>query len=255
VSQPSSAPPSIGHGGEPGVAIRVRFGATATDGLVLRPITPDDTPFLRDLFASTRADELAATGWSEVECRAFCDSQFDLQDRSYRASFPDARFDVVEADGVPVGRLLVAVREHEVLLLDIALVPGWRNQGLGTLLLRWLQSTAATGHRPLVLTVDVDGPAERLYRRLGFGLLEDGPVHRQLVWRAEAVGPEALDRFLDLAAGDPRLGADLGQAATDDELADRAVAHGLRLGLVFGPAEVVEVQRTNRRAWLERGIR
>ncbi len=244
-----------GASGDPTVPLPVVFGSGGTTGLVLRPVTPEDTAFLRELYASTRADELAVTGWPEAERRAFCDSQFALQDRSYRQSYPEARFDVIEADGSPIGRLLVATGSEERVLLDIALVPGWRNHGVGTLLLRWLQTEAARHRQTVVLTVDVDGPAERLYRRLGFDLRADGPVHRTLAWRAEAEGTEALERFLVLAASDDPLRADLGAATTDGQLADRAVAHGLRHRLAFGPAEVVEVLRANRRAWWEREVR
>lgn len=244
-----------GAGPDPTVPVRVVFGAEATTGLLLRAIAPGDAPFLRDLYATTRAAELAATGWTEAEQRAFCDSQFALQDRSYQQAYPHARFDVVEVDGSPIGRLLVATGDDVVELLDIALVPGWRDQGVGTLLLRWLQTEAARRHRTVVLMVDSGSPAERLYERLGFQLRTDGPVHREMVWRATALGDDALERFLDLAFADPDLRADLRAAASDGELADRAVAHGLRSGLAFGPGEVVEALRANRRSWLERTVR
>ena len=235
--------------------LRVDVGSVAPGGVVLRPIADDDLPFLLDLYASTRADELAVTPWSEAERRAFCDSQFAFQDASYRTSYPGARFDVVEVGGAPVGRLLVATGPREVEVLDIALVPGWRNRGLGTQLLRRLQADAAAHGRTVVLMVEPGSPAERLYRRLGFRLRTDGELHRELTWEAESVGAAALERFLDLAYRDDALRAELAGADTDGALAERAVALGLAAGLAFGPDEVGDVLRANRRAWFERGVR
>ncbi|MGO9028967.1 MAG: N-acetyltransferase family protein [Acidimicrobiales bacterium] len=235
--------------------IRVSSGSGFGGEVVLRPITPDDAPFLRDLYASTRADELQVTPWTEVERRAFCDSQFALQDTYYRQTYPHARFDVVESAGSPVGRFLVATGPDAVEVLDIALTPAARGRGLGTMLLRWQQSRSAAFGRTMILMVEPGSPAERLYRRLGFHLRTDGELHRELIWRAEAVGEAALARFLDLAMDDADLRADLAAAGTDEELADRAIALGLAGGLAFGPDEVGDALRACRRAWFERAVR
>ena len=250
---PTTAAP--GDGVAPDRPVRVDVGPVAPGGVVLRPITDEDRPFLLDLYASTRAEELAVTPWSETERRAFCDSQFAFQDASYRTSYPGARFDVVEVGGAPVGRLLVATGPREVEVLDIALVPGWRNRGLGTQLLRRLQADAAAQGRTVVLTVEPGSPAERLYRRLGFRLRTDGELHRELTWEAELVGAPALERFLDLAYRDESLRTELAGVDTDGALAHRAVALGLAAALAFGPDEVADVLRANRRAWFERGVR
>jgi GNAT superfamily N-acetyltransferase len=241
--------------GAAGGWIRVASGSGFRGEVVLRPITPGDTPFLRDLYASTRADELQVTPWTEVERRAFCDSQFALQDTYYRQTYPHARFDLVESGGSPVGRYLVATGPDAVEVLDIALTPAARGRGLGTMLLRWQQSRSAACGRTMILMVEPGSPAERLYRRLGFHLRTDGELHRELVWRAEAVGEAALARFLDLAMDDADLRADLAVAGTDEELADRAIALGLACGLAFGPDEVGDALRARRRAWFERAVR
>lgn len=235
--------------------VRVDTGDPRWADIVLRPITTADEPFLRDLYASTRAPELAATPWTDEQRREFCDSQFGFQDASYRQAYPHARFDVVESGGLAVGRLLVADGPDVCELLDIALVPDCRDRGLGTGLLRWLQARSATAGRTVVLFVEPGGPAERLYERLGFRMRTDGELHREMVWRAEAVGAAALERFCDLAMDDAGLRAALAGAPSDEALTHLAMAGGLARGLAFGPDDVGDLLRTNRRAWFERAIR
>src|SRR6476469_3519979 len=89
----------------------------------LRPITPEDVPFLAAVYASTRWEELAPTGWSDEEKAVFCRRQFDAQSAHYRENYPGASLQVIERDGVSIGRLYVARWESEIRIMDIALLP------------------------------------------------------------------------------------------------------------------------------------
>jgi hypothetical protein len=62
------------------------------DAIVLRPSLPEDRDVLRSIYATTRADELALTPWSDEEKAAFVEMQFDAQDRWYRQIHPDGEF-------------------------------------------------------------------------------------------------------------------------------------------------------------------
>ena len=57
--------------------------------------------------------------------------------------------------------------------VDIALLPRYCNRGIGTRLLRELQSEAAAAGKPLRIHVERVNPALRLYERLGFRQIED----------------------------------------------------------------------------------
>lgn len=52
--------------------------------------------------------------------------------------------------------------------LSIALLPEYRNQGIGSALLRHLIDETRHRYPALSLSVSIDNPAARLYRRLGF---------------------------------------------------------------------------------------
>jgi ribosomal protein S18 acetylase RimI-like enzyme len=150
--------------------------------IALRPITPEDDPFLVRLFASTRAEELAITGWSEEKKAAFCRMQFDAQSADYRKNYADASFDIIERDGVAAGRLLVWRSGKEILIVDIALLPEHRGAGIGTKLLGELQDEARAAGKSLTIHVERYNPALRLYKRLGFKTVEEQEVYLLMRW-------------------------------------------------------------------------
>jgi ribosomal protein S18 acetylase RimI-like enzyme len=139
----------------------------------LRPVGPDDEPFLRALFLAARPD-LA------VLPPALVDLQFRAQQASY-ARYADAS--IVQRDDAPVGRLIVHRAPDEIRLVDVALLPAHRGQGLGAALVGALQAEARASGRPLRLHVAADNPALRLYRRLGFAVVAEEPPYLRLEWR------------------------------------------------------------------------
>lgn len=154
--------------------------------LRLRAATPADDAFLRRVYASTREEELAQVDWSDAQKRAFLGMQFDAQDHHYRTHFPGTRFDVIERDGVPIGRLYVQ-RAADIHILDISLLPEHRGAGAGGALLRELQGEAAASARRVTIHVERTNPALRLYERLGFRVeADDDAVYLFMAWRPEA---------------------------------------------------------------------
>lgn len=142
----------------------------------LRPERPEDEEFLHSLYQAARAAEMALAPWDDAQKQAFLRSQFLLQRTHYRSYYADARFDIIELRGVPVGRLYVHRSPGEIRLMDIALIPACRNQGLGTMLMRQLVAEAATANCRVTLHVEAENPARRLYERLGFRpLAMNGP--------------------------------------------------------------------------------
>lgn len=149
----------------------------------LRPVTPEDTLFLRKVYATTRAEEMAVTQWPAAAKAAFLDSQFDLQQAAYRSSFPDADFSLILFDGVPAGRLYVSREPECIRLVDISLLPAWRGLGHGSALIRDLLDEAERTGRPVDAHVERFNRARRLYARLGFAVVEDLGAYLRIEWR------------------------------------------------------------------------
>ena len=157
----------------------------AEDRIGLRPASSADEKFLRDLYASLRWPELAPTAWPDTEKRAFCDMQYALQDRHYRAHFPGAEPMVIVVSEARVGRLYRALSADTLSVLDIAIVPEMRGRGIGTRLMAAMQSDAARLGQRIVLHVEHDNPTRRWYERLGFKPGELLGLHREMIWSPE----------------------------------------------------------------------
>ncbi|HZQ27509.1 MAG TPA: GNAT family N-acetyltransferase [Acidimicrobiales bacterium] len=140
----------------------------AAPGITLRPSTHDDDAVLRAIYASTRAAEMDLVPWTDEEKQAFVTSQFDLQDAAYKGGYDDARFLMIERDGVAVGRLYLAWFPGDLHVIDIALLPEHRGAGIGSALMGAVLAEADAGGLSVSLYVERWNPARRLYERLGF---------------------------------------------------------------------------------------
>jgi GNAT superfamily N-acetyltransferase len=158
--------------------------AAASAGLSLRAATDADHAFLDRLYASTRAEEMAATGWPEAMQRAFLAQQHQAQHRHYQGAFPELSRLIVEQSGAAIGRLYLYPGSEALRIVDISLLPEARGRGLGAALLRDVIRHARSIGRPVALRVFHGNPARRLYARLGFvpvaGL---NASHEDMIWR------------------------------------------------------------------------
>jgi ribosomal protein S18 acetylase RimI-like enzyme len=157
----------------------VRPTATA---IGLRPESDQDLEFLRALYVSTRWDEVAVTSWPDSSKLAFLHDQFRLQHAHYRSAYYDAAFQLIVADEEPIGRLYVHRGTSEYRVVDISLMPDWRRQGIGEYLLRSVQAEAGAQRCKVSIHVEANNPAQRLYGRLGFELVEDKGIYLLFEW-------------------------------------------------------------------------
>jgi ribosomal protein S18 acetylase RimI-like enzyme len=142
----------------------------------------EDEAFFREVYASTRAEELALTVWSAAQKRAFVDQQFSARRLSYAAQFPEAIHSVVEHNCCSIGYLIVDRGAEAWRLVDIALIPEKRGLGFGTKLVRDLQLAADAQGMTIRLAVMRASRAVRFYERLGFRAKSDRGLHREMEW-------------------------------------------------------------------------
>jgi ribosomal protein S18 acetylase RimI-like enzyme len=146
-------------------------------------VAAEDLAFLRQVYASTRAEELAMTGWPAAQIEAFIDQQFSAQHQFYLAHYPGALFTIIEDGGQPAGRLYLHHRPAEIRIMELSLLPAFRARGTGTHLLRQVQAEGQRTGRQVTIHVERFNPALRLYDRLNFHLLEDRGVYLFLGWQ------------------------------------------------------------------------
>ncbi len=142
-----------------------------------RSINDNDLGFLAKVYASTRLEEVAKTGWKQEQIDEFLSMQFWAQHQFYQEQFSDADFEIVQIDGVDAGRLYLEQREDEVRIVDIALLPEFRGTGFGSKLLNDVIGEAFKKNKAVRIHVEKNNPALNLYQRLGFRQIEDKGVY------------------------------------------------------------------------------
>jgi ribosomal protein S18 acetylase RimI-like enzyme len=150
----------------------------------LRQTVDEDLDVLERIYASTRTIELAQTDWSDQFKTKFIHMQFLAQASHYRQHYPGAEYWLILYEQVTAGRLYLHYRGSEVRIMDIAILPDYRNLGIGTHVLKGLQNIAKISCQRLSIHVERFNPAQRLYQRLGFECQDQGDVYCLMEWSA-----------------------------------------------------------------------
>jgi ribosomal protein S18 acetylase RimI-like enzyme len=141
----------------------------------LRPVEPADEEFLLEVYASTRAEEMARVPWSPEQKNAFVRMQFIAQKQHYAAEYPNATHDLIYFNEQPVGRLYLDRGQEKFHILDVTLLPRFRGSGVGSVLLKRIVAEAAQSGKPVTIYVESSNPSLRLFGQLGFERVrEDG---------------------------------------------------------------------------------
>lgn len=153
--------------------LKQRFGPGSSP-VSLRQVVPADEPFLAELYATTREDDLRLTDWDNTQKAAFCAWQFQLQQLDYARNYPADGHWIIVREDVPIGRLWVAEWEDCLLVVDISLLPAHRGSGLGTLVMEGVFAEGDRAGLPVRLTAFRSNPrAIALFGRLGFRVREE----------------------------------------------------------------------------------
>jgi ribosomal protein S18 acetylase RimI-like enzyme len=154
----------------------------AVSAISLRPVEPEDELFLLEVYATTRADELALVPWDEEQKQAFVRMQFDAQQYHYRKFYPEGKHEIILCGDRPVGRLYVAEMDQEIRILDITVLPPDRNVGIGSHLIEELLDQAARARKSLSVHVESFNPSLHLFERLGFAQTETQGIYVLMKW-------------------------------------------------------------------------
>jgi ribosomal protein S18 acetylase RimI-like enzyme len=153
-----------------------------TTEITLRNVTAADDSFLRQLYRSTREDELQLLPWSTDQKKAFVEMQYLAQSKSYAAAFPSALHQLVLLSHEPIGRIMTNDTDNKLHLVDISLLARYRNLGVGKHLIKELLNEASRNGKPVVLQVQKTNRARSLYERLGFRISGEQGLYYEMVW-------------------------------------------------------------------------
>ena len=152
--------------------------------ITLRPVAAGDEDFLYQVYASTRIDEMALVDWNAEQKEAFLRMQFQSQTTHYQAYYSHAEYQIIQRENsIPVGRLIVDRSSDSMLIVDIALLPQYRNAGIGTTIIQQSMTEASLTNLPIILRVEFFNPAMKLYIRLGFVKTREIDIYHEMVWK------------------------------------------------------------------------
>ncbi len=155
-----------------------------TCGLTLREVSLPDEAYLLGLYSSVREAELAMVPWTDEQRSAFVRHQYAAQRNHYRTEFPEAQHSILLKDDVSVGMLYIDFTQADVKVIDLIISPSSRNLGIGSSLLKVLQSEASRLQKPITVFVDQQDRSINLFDRLGFKPVEEQGMHILLEWKA-----------------------------------------------------------------------
>lgn len=157
--------------------------------LRLRPERDDDDAFRYALFCQSRSTDLALLPLEAAAHEQLMLIQYRAQTMGYRTSFPAARFDIVELDGEPIGRIVVDRSRRDIEIVDWVITPPMRGRGIGTTIMSAMTDEARQAARRVRLKVAAGNDAAlRLYLRLGFEPVGAIPFYTELAWSAPETG-------------------------------------------------------------------
>ncbi len=154
--------------------------------IALRSPEADDEAFLFEIYLSSRGDDLTAMGWDAERIRTFLETQYAAQQRFLKANYPQGEDRIIMLDTQPIGRIVVERNDQEIRVVDVALLPQYRNSGIGTYLIRELLTEAARLGKPFRTQVIRSSAALGLFERLGIVKIGETGSHYQMEWRADA---------------------------------------------------------------------
>jgi GNAT superfamily N-acetyltransferase len=155
---------------------------TLDERISLRPVTEADQDFILSAYSSTRAAEMAMVPWIAEQKDAFIRMQFAAQGRHYASEYPSATHEVICCDGVPAGRLYLDRQAHEFHILDVVILPQFRNAGIGSAVLQRILEEAAGRGQPVTIYVESFNPSFNLFRKLGFQTVSQDGFQCFLRW-------------------------------------------------------------------------
>jgi GNAT superfamily N-acetyltransferase len=159
------------------------MNSTVDSVITVRRADPGDQEFLFDLYCAVRAPEFALLALPPEQKQQLIFMQFTAQQNAYRAQYPGSDYVIVLQNGRPVGKLWIAQTQDEFQLVDIAMLPQVRSAGIGTLLIRQLQSEARRAGKPVRSSVFRFNPGSlRFHQRLGFRISGEDAIQFYMEW-------------------------------------------------------------------------
>lgn len=153
--------------------------------ITYKHIEDKDRPFIEKVYRSTREEELLFTYWTEEQKNTFVLMQLNAQVADYKNNYKEATYELILYHKKPVGYLYLWETRNEIRILDISLLPEFRENGIGTFILKEIIASAGLKKKFISLHVAHNNPAKNLYKRLGFKVMSNCITHIYMEYKFE----------------------------------------------------------------------
>ena len=149
----------------------------------LRRAEESDRGFLLRVFSSSSPDLLVLQRLEEPQRSQLLNMQFEAQSSQYRESFPHSEILIIEVADQPVGRLWIDAGDNNTHIVDVTVLPEFRNNGIGAKLMALIKTEAGKKSSTCTLRVKKDNLAKDFYLRQGFCVIQDNGVYLKMEWK------------------------------------------------------------------------
>ena len=149
--------------------------------IILRQAITNDADFVFDVKKSGHSQDGSLWSWED-----------GIQRDLFRLAFLPEAFTVIQMDSHNVGVLTIEETPTELWLHEIYLLPNYRNQGIGTAVIQEMCARADRKNIPLKLQVLKTNPAQHLYERLGFKVVDETDPYFHMIRSREPVSPTTI---------------------------------------------------------------
>lgn len=139
----------------------------------VRLMTEADEAFVYRLFSLVCDEQQGLAYLPESQREPLVQMQYRARAQSYKAAYPEAMYQIIEFEGQPAGYHVVAEQDEQIVLVDVAVLPEFRRRGICTHMLQMYRTKAQQEGKVSVLHVFKMNPAQHLYARLGFEIVQD----------------------------------------------------------------------------------
>lgn len=148
--------------------------------VILKPILEFDAPMLYEIFLSSRPDLCHVDLLNTAQGQILLKQQYELSQLYTHESEINTRF-MIHYENQAIGKLYLKHEETCVEVVSIAILPQYRNLGIGRFVLQELIDQAIVDDKMLKLRVSwYNRDAKRLYERLGFVETMDYQVYCEM---------------------------------------------------------------------------
>jgi hypothetical protein len=149
--------------------------------LSLIPVNESDKSFLVELYAATRAEEMAAVPWSDEQKQAFLQMQSEAQNLYYREIYPNASFNIIKSNDESIGRFYFAELADEFRIIDLAFLSQHFDKDTFIKLIRKVLQKGETSGKAVQIYLESFNPLAEIFTDLGFQKIGQHGIY--FLWR------------------------------------------------------------------------